>query len=93
MTRYIWFRGQTINDDKIVYGYYIARENGKEYIFDGSQLPWRCKNIAQFVGIDSEDNDIYEGDVLLDEYGNEHVAAIQDFPKVIASLKLKEAAT
>lgn len=92
MTRYIWFRGETIPDGKIVYGYYIARK-GKEYLCDSSQLPWRCKNIAQFVGIDSEDNDIYEGDVLLDEYGNEHVAAIQDFPKVIASLKLKEAAT
>lgn len=89
MTRQIWFRGQTINDGKIVHGYYIARDNGKEYIFDGSQLPWRCKNIAQFVGIDNAGNDIYEGDVLFDEYGNEHVAAIQDFPKVIASLKLK----
>lgn len=93
MTRQIWFRGQTIADGKIVYGYYIARDNVKEYIFDGSQLPWRCKNIAQFVGHDNAGNDIYEGDVLLDEYGNEHVAAIQDFPKVIASLKLKEAAT
>lgn len=90
MTRQIWFRGQTIPDGKTVYGYYIARDNGKEYIFDGSQLPWRCKNIAQFVGIDSEDNDIYEGDILVDELDQEHVAEIYDRPNVIAALTLKK---
>lgn len=95
MTRRIYFRGRAFNDDKTVYGYYISRRDAisglfKDYIFDGAQLPWRCTNIAQFVGRDNAGNDIYEGDTLLDEHGNEHVAMIQDFPQVIASLTLKQ---
>lgn len=93
MTRYIWFRGQLLNGGETIYGYYVAGKNGKEYIFDGTRFPKRVTNVAQFVGVDKADNDVYEGDILIDDCGNEHVAMIQDFPKVIKSLTLKGAAT
>lgn len=97
MTRRIYFRGQTVNNGELVYGYYISRRDSisgtfKDYIFDGA-TPHRVINVAQYVGLDKDDRDVYEGDILLDKYGNRHYATIQDLPKVLASLTLKEAAT
>ena len=51
----------------------------------------RRPGVAQFVGVDSAGNEVYEGDVLIDELEQEYTAEIYDRPEKIRSLKLKEA--
>ena len=48
------------------------------------------ESVAQFVAEDKELNSVYEGDILVDELENEHIAEIYDRPNFIAGLKLKE---
>ena len=43
------------------------------------------------VGHDKNGAEIYEGDRLVDNLGQEHIATIQDTPELIAELKFKEA--
>ena len=47
-------------------------------------------SVAQLVGYDANGKEVYEGDILLDELENEHVAEIYDRPNFLASLTLKE---
>lgn len=49
------------------------------------------ESVAQLVGVDSAGNEVYEGDILVDELEQEYTAEIYDRPEKIRSLKLKEA--
>ena len=53
----------------------------------------RRPGTQQFVGVDSAGNEVYEGDILLDELEQEYTAEIYDRPEKIHALKLKEAVT
>jgi len=48
------------------------------------------KSVAQLVGYDKDGNELYEGDILVDELEQEYTAEIYDRPEKIARLKLKE---
>ena len=49
------------------------------------------ETLVQMVGHDKNGAEIYEGDRLVDNLGQEHIATIQDTPELIAELKFKEA--
>ena len=48
------------------------------------------ESIAQLVGRDKNGNEIYEGDMLTDNFGQEYVAQLQDDSMFIFTLSLKE---
>lgn len=60
-------------------------------IDDRRSYPVDADSIAQFVGLDSAGNEVYEGDILVDELEQEYTAEIYDRPEKIHALKLKEA--
>ena len=71
MTRQIKFRGET-PDGQIVYGDLIHDDAG-ELILEGGQMH-RVANVAQLVRLDTKRREVYEGDKVLDKFGEEYTA-------------------
>lgn len=53
-------------------------------------IPVEADSVAQLCGYDKNGAEVYEGDILVDELDQEHVAEIYDRPNVIAALTLKK---
>ena len=90
--RPIKFRGVT-SKGKIVYGYAFKYFKQKSwYILDERAEQWEIKSesLAQLVGYDKNEKEVYEGDTLIDELENDYVTRIYDPPQCIAALTLKE---
>lgn len=68
--RTIKFRGARMSDGATIYGYYHVRA-GDAYIDD-----WRVKpeTVAQFVGFDANGDEVYEGDLVATDDGDEYEA-------------------
>lgn len=88
--RTIKFRGKRPNG-AIIYGD-LLHKRGVVVIAPTPALKFLVdeNSVAQFVGVDFNGREVYEGDILLDDLENEHVAEIFDRPAVIKSLTLKE---
>jgi len=84
--RKIKFRGRTCGN-VMVYG--DLRHVGSTAVIDDTAV--YEDSIAQLVGLDANNREVYEGDVLIDELEQEYTAEIYDRPEKIRSLKLKEA--
>ena len=46
--------------------------------------------ISQLVGVDKNGNEVYEGDSLVDEWGNEYEASFAPVPELLTKCELKE---
>lgn len=86
--RLIKFRGRT-RYGSFVYGDLIQSWN-EQSIFDGEH---RCRvipgSVTQFVGVDKNGVEVYEGDKLIDELENEFTAEIYMRPEQIERLILR----
>ena len=88
MKRPIKFRGRDIRG-RILFGD-IRHNNGVWFMFDGDfWYEVDSDSIAQLVGYDKDGNEIYEGDTVVSEYGDEIVARLID--NLPPKAKLKEA--
>ena len=75
--RPIKFRGRD-SEGKFHFGDLIQTSFG-EYIYRPPNMDVVYRNsIAQFVGCDKNGNELYEGDVVIGEYGDEVVARLMD---------------
>lgn len=86
--RLIKFRGRTRNGE-FVYGDLIQSWN-EQSIFDGEhRYTVEPESVAQFIGLDKNGLEVYEGDNLFDELENEFTAEIYMRPEQIERLILR----
>ncbi|MBR0289944.1 MAG: hypothetical protein IJQ82_13290 [Selenomonadaceae bacterium] len=80
----IKFRGRALLDscgqsvDKIVYGD-LSQSDGKVTILDwddGDIYEVAPESVAQLVGYDSKKREVYEGDRVVDKFGEEYIAQL-----------------
>ena len=86
--RQIKFRGRREETDKIIFF-----ELGEvELVADGLFSKFYddyVVDVKQFVATDKNGEEVYEGDVLIDDLEQEHIAEIYDRPAFLARLELK----
>lgn len=89
--RQIKFRGRRVDTGKFVFGDLLHMTGGRiGIIFDKriAAVEVEPESVAQFVGVDSNGKEVYEGDVLLDELDCEWEARLT--PTDLRGLTLKE---
>lgn len=85
--REIKFRG-TDNNGIVIYGNYHQYSRSECAIGDGKRLAFiKPESVAQLVGHDKHGKEVYEGDTLLDEFGNEICAGFVTIPIELMTLK------
>lgn len=76
----IKFRGRGLKDKKLYYGSYVHTMPQSSFPAiidnDGFYIEVDPESIAQLVGYDSDDNEIYEDDELIDRAGHEWTAVL-----------------
>lgn len=86
--RLIKFRGRARNGE-FVYGDLI-HSWGSTSIFDGEhRYTVEPESVAQFIGLDKNGLEVYEGDKLIDDPENEFTAEIYMRPEQIERLTLR----
>jgi hypothetical protein len=80
MKREIKFRGQRIDNDEWVYGYYVKDPKGNHRIYykpfeEASSNTYhfvKPETVGQFIGLyDSFNNEVYDNDVLISSYSRD----------------------
>ena len=97
MAREIKFRGKTAGG-QIFYGdlihlelrHYSVVSSKPEVEVVPSINGELVEEFVQLCGVDKDGHEVYEGDILLDELEQEHIAEIYMYSKFIARLILKE---
>ena len=92
----IKFRGRNIDTGEVVFGDlriigihpHIFKE--AQCYYDEELIEVDKDSVAQLVGYDVNDNEVYEGDKVISEYGDEVVARLMDNLPPKAKLKLSE---
>ena len=86
--RQIKFRGRLRNTGQVVYFdlFDIAADLSPPF-FNFLQVD--TNSIEQFIATDKNGYDVYEGDTLIDDLEQEHIAEIYDRPQFLAQLELK----
>jgi len=77
--REIKFRGRRVKDNGFVYGGRCIVLRGRTLIHDEEteqDVDVNPDSVAQLLGHDSHDNEVYEGDKLTDSQGNNYIAKI-----------------
>ncbi len=84
--RPIKFRGQVIKDGRFVYGDLFQFKSKTAICTDVVSFLYEKKHsalvevtpesVAQFVGYDADNAEVYEGDVLIDKDGHEYIATL-----------------
>jgi len=74
----IKFRGRDIFTGELHYGFYRTDEDGANILEDRHGYLVEPDSVAQLVGYDRDGNEIYEGDVVISEYGDEVVARLMN---------------
>lgn len=100
----IKFRGKRVDTGEFVFGDFIHRGplEGKPGIIDEQDFYNEVDpdSVVQLVGYDADDNEVYEGDILVGTYNNEWTAMLVHAPisndgfqiiVPIENFKLKEA--
>ena len=74
--RQIKFRGRDVDTGRMVYGCFIVGRCGEPCIATNRTAAYEVEpnSVAQFVGHDSNGNEVYEGDKLTDSQGNTYIA-------------------
>ena len=86
--RQIKFRGRLEESDKIIFFELGEVELVADGLFSKSFDDY-VVDVKQFVGYDKNGAEVYEGDLLIDDYEQEHIAEIYDRPAFLAHLELK----
>ena len=94
MTRPIKFRGVSLDTGEFIYGDlriigirpHIFKE--AQCYYDEELIEVDEDSVAQLVGYDANGNEVYEGDKVVSEYGDEIVARLMD--NLPPKAKLKE---
>ena len=79
MKRPIKFRGLGIDGETYFYGdlYQRRKEVGIHRLEDGGIFEVKPETVAQFVGYDKNGGEVYEGDILVDDEGDYHIARLE----------------
>ena len=102
--RTIKFRGISERTGEFVYGYYVPTcpmSSNPGIVDDEFVHEVKSESVAQLVGYDADGEEVYEGDVLIGEHGDEWEGVLRrtvtlpqyydDSPFIGTGLKLKEA--
>lgn len=81
--RTIKFRAINAETGDTVYGYPVIYDSGKftHWFYrptEDSNCPVKPETVTQLVGYDSDGAEVYEGDILVDAYGNQY--KVQFYP-------------
>lgn len=85
----IKFRGRDYWTGKWHFGFYAEDEDGANIIEGHKWYLVKPDSVAQMVGVDIDGNEVYEGDILENRYGDTFKVSVHCFPSSAKNLKVK----